>query len=164
MRSLIAAVARRPEVRYLVFGGINTAFSYGLFWIALVALHACAVPGDYAIAITFSWVVSNLTSFVLQRRFVFHGSGHPMRELVKFTSVSFGSFLANIALSTLSVALGFTSQTEKLVSQLIVTAILVVATYILHRVFSFRPRPMVEPAGTTAIARPEFDSDDPPAR
>lgn len=122
-----------------MFGGLNTAFSYGLFTVALLALHAWGVPGDYAIAITFSWIVSNLTSFVLQRRFVFRGTGHPFREFVKFTSVTFGSFLANLAMSWFSASiLGFDSAIEKLVSQLIVTVILVVITYALHKSFSFR--------------------------
>ncbi|GAA2003966.1 GtrA family protein [Microbacterium ulmi] len=151
MRSLILAISRRPEIRYIVFGGLNTAFSYALFTVGLLALHAVGVPGDYAIAITFSWLVSNLTSFVLQRRFVFRGTGHPFREFVKFTSVTFGSFLANLALSWLSAAvLGFDSAAEKLVSQLIVTIILVVATYVLHKTFSFR-KPGAEPAGMVAV-------------
>lgn len=162
MPSLITAVTRRPEVRYLFFGGLNTAFSYGLFTVGLLVLHAARVPGDYAIAITFSWLVSNVTSFVLQRRFVFRASGHVVREFVRFSSVTFGSFLANIGLSTLSVWLGFTSQTEKLVSQLIVTVVLVVITYVLHKVFSFRPGREVEPAGTTAVAAPEFGDDERP--
>jgi putative flippase GtrA len=161
VRSLIAEVSRRPEIRYLFFGGLNTAFSYGLFTIALLLLHSWSVPGDYAIAITFSWIVSNVTSFVLQRRYVFRGTGHPVREFIKFTSVTFGSFLANLALSWFSASiLGFDSAIEKLVSQLIVTVILVVATYVLHRSFSFR-KVGVEPAGMGAV---EERPDDPPQR
>ena len=151
MSSLIRDVSRRPEVRYLVFGGLNTAFSFGLFTVALLVLHEWGVPGDYAIAITFSWIVSNVTSFVLQRRFVFKGTGHPLREFVKFTSVTFGSFLANLALSWFSAeVLGFTGAVEKLISQFIVTVILVVATYVLHRTFSFRSSG-AEPAGMVAV-------------
>jgi len=151
MRNLVLALARRPEIRYLVFGGLNTAFSYGLFAVALLLLHAAEVPGDYAIAITFSWVVSNLTSFLLQRRFVFRGTGHPFREFVKFTSVTLGSFLANLAMSWFSASvLGFDSAVEKLVSQLIVTVILVVVTYVLHKTFSFR-KPGAEPTGMVAV-------------
>lgn len=151
MRSLIVAISRRPEARYLVFGGLNTAFSYGLFAVALLALNALAVPGDYAIAITFSWIVSNLTSFVLQRRFVFGGTGHPVREFVKFTSVTFGSFLANVAMSWFSASvLGFDTANEKLISQLVVTVILVVVTYVLHKSFSFR-KAGAAPAGMVAV-------------
>jgi putative flippase GtrA len=159
MRSLITRISRRPEARYLVFGGLNTAFSYGLFTLALLVLHAWGVPGDYAIAITFSWLVSNLTSFVLQRRFVFHGEGHPFREFVKFTSVTFGSFLANLGLSWISAsALGFDSATEKLVSQFVVTIILVIATYVLHKSFSFR-RAAAAPTGMVAVEEPIASSD-----
>ena len=158
MRRLVTALAQRSEVRYLFFGGLNTAFSYGLFTAGLLLLHVWGVPGDYAIAITFSWIVSNLTSFVLQRRYVFHGSGRVLREFVKFSSVSFGSFLANIALSSLSVWLGFTSAPQKLVSQLIVTVVLVIVTYLLHKYFSFGRRSVIEPAGTGSVAAPGFDS------
>lgn len=151
MRELALAVTRRPEVRYLVFGGLNTAFSYGLFAVALLILHSAGIPGDYAIAITFSWIVSNVTSFLLQRRFVFRGTGNPFREFVKFTSVTFGSFLANLAMSWFSVnVLGFDSAIEKLISQLVVTVILVVATYVLHKTFSFRKFGS-EPAGMGAV-------------
>jgi putative flippase GtrA len=151
MRSLVLTVSRRPEVRYLVVGGLNTAFSFGLFTVALLLLHAAGVPGDYAIAITFSWIVSNLTSFLLQRRFVFRGTGNPFREFVKFTSVTFGSFLANLAMSWFSASvLGFDTAAEKLVSQLIVTVILVVVTYVLHRTFSFR-KAGAAPSGMVAV-------------
>lgn len=150
MRGLIIAASRRPEVRYLIVGGLNTAFSYGLFAVALVLLHSWSVPGDYAIAITFSWIVSNLTSFTLQRRFVFAGTGHPVREFVKFTSVTFGSFLANLGLSWLSAAiLGFDGAIEKLISQVVVTIVLVIGTYLLHRGFSFGGG--VEPSGIVAV-------------
>lgn len=151
VRRLIAGIAGRPEVRYLFFGGLNTAFSYALFTVALLILHAYRVPGDYAIAITMSWIVSNFTSFVLQRRYVFKGSGRPFREFVKFTSVTFGSFLANLALSWFSATvLGFDDAVEKLISQLVVTVLLVLATYVLHRTFSFR-KSAAEPAGMGAV-------------
>lgn len=150
MPALFATIIQRPEVRYLVVGGLNTAFSYGLFTVALLLLHGWGVPGDYAIAISFSWIVSNLTSFALQRRFVFSGTGHPVREFIKFTSVTFGSFLANLALSWFSATvLGFDTAVEKLVSQLIVTAFLVIVTYLLHRGFSFRDSSA--PAGIVAV-------------
>ena len=151
MRDVFAAVTKRPEVRYLVFGGLNTAFSYGLFTVALLVLHSWEVPADYAIAITFSWIVSNLTSFLLQRRFVFRGTGNPVREFIKFTSVTFGSFLANLGLSWFSAEiLGFDSAVEKLISQFVVTVILVVVTYVLHKSFSFR-KAGAEPAGMGAV-------------
>ena len=155
MRSVFLAAVRRPEVRYLIFGGLNTAFSYSVFAIALLVLHALGVPGDYAIAITFSWLVSNLTSFLLQRRFVFHGRGHLFREFVKFTSVTFGSFLANLGLSWFSASvLGFDTATQKLISQLVVTVVLVSITYVLHKTFSFR-NAGAEPLGMVAVDEDE---------
>lgn len=160
MRNLLLAVSRRPEIRYLVFGGLNTAFSYGLYAVALLALDAWGVAADYAIAITFSWIVSNVTSFLLQRHFVFRGTGHPFREFVKFTSVTLGSFFANLALSWFSASvLGFDTATEKLVSQLVVTMILVIVTYVLHRSFSFRDRGAA-PAGMVAVEE-DSEADDP---
>lgn len=150
MSGLLARISARAEIRYLVFGGLNTAFSYGVFAAGLLALSAAGVPGDYAIAITFSWIVSNVTSFVLQRRFVFRGTGHVVREFLRFTSVTLGSFLANLVLSWFSASvLGFSEPVEKLVSQLIVTVLLVVVTYVLHRSFSFRKA--VEPTGMVGL-------------
>lgn len=135
----LSALVQRPEARYLFFGGLNTAFSYGLYSVFLVALHALGVPGDFAIATALSWIISNATSFLLQRRFVFRSRRRVFGEFVKFSSVTFGSFVANLALGAFAVAvLGLTSQAEKLISQLVITVILVIATYVLHKVYSFR--------------------------
>lgn len=159
VRALLVNLSRRPEMRYLVVGGMNTAFSYALFTVALLILHAASVPGDYAIAIAFSWLLSNLTSFVLQRRFVFSATARPVREFVRFTSVTFASFLANLALSWVSAELlGFGGAAEKLVSQLVVTVFLVVITYVLHKTFSFRDRP-AEPVGMIAVDESEDDAE-----
>lgn len=153
MRTFFAAVAARPEVRYLFFGGVNTAFSYGLYTVFLLMLHAWAVPGDFIWATTLSWLISNATSFVLQRKFVFRSDRRVLREFVRFSSVTFGSFLANIALGAFAVGvLGLSSATEKLVSQLVITVVLVVATYALHKFFSFRSSPaQTEVLGTSAV-------------
>jgi|GEM_PF-2812774 len=157
MRRTLAAALGRPEVRYLIVGGLNTAFSYGLYSLALIILHALAVPGDYAIAVTFSWLVSNLTSFALQRRFVFGGAGNVLIEFVRFSSVTLGSFFANLAMGTFAVVvLGLDSQIEKLVSQLVITMILVVITYVLHRTFSFRRPSHTEALGSVAVATGEI--------
>ncbi len=140
-------------MRYLFFGGLNTAFSYGLYTVFLLLLHAFAVPGDFVWATALSWIISNATSFVLQRRFVFRSTRGVAREFVKFSSVTFGSFLANIALGAFAVGvLGLSSAPEKLVSQLVITIVLVVATYVLHKIFSFRaPEAPVEVFGTSAV-------------
>ncbi|WP_159501790.1 GtrA family protein [Microbacterium sp. 18062] len=159
MRSLITAVVARPEVRYLFFGGLNTAFSYGLYSVFLIVLHALRVPADFAIATTLSWLISNATSFALQRRYVFRSSGRLLREFAKFSSVTFGSFLANLGLGVFAVAaLGLDSQAEKLVSQLVITFILVVATYVLHKAYSFRKPQGAEVLGTAGVLNVEAEN------
>lgn len=160
MRTFLAAAAARPEVRYLFFGGVNTAFSYGLYTVFLLALHALAVPGDFLWATSLSWLISNATSFVLQRKFVFRSTRGVTREFVKFSSVTFGSFLANIALGAFAVGvLGLTTASEKLVSQLVITVILVVATYVVHKFFSFgSPSVDAEALGTSAVERGPDDT------
>lgn len=159
VRTFLSAVAARPEMRYLFFGGINTAFSYGLYSGFLVALHAFDVPGDFAIATALSWVISNLTSFALQRRFVFRSRDGVLREFLRFSSVTLGSFIANLALGFYAVAvLGLDSQVEKLLSQLVITFVLVVATYILHKVFSFRGAG-ADAFGTVGVAETDADTE-----
>lgn len=147
-------------MRYLFFGGVNTAFSYGLYTVFLLALHALAVPGDFLWATSLSWLISNATSFVLQRKFVFRSTRGVTREFVKFSSVTFGSFLANIALGAFAVGvLGLTTASEKLVSQLVITVVLVLATYVLHKFFSFgSPSVDAEVLGTSAVERGPDDS------
>ncbi|MFF8188118.1 GtrA family protein [Microbacterium sp. NPDC016588] len=153
MRTFFAAMAARPEVRYLFFGGLNTAFSFGLYTVFLLALHAVGVPGDFLWATTLSWLISNATSFALQRRFVFRSSRGVVAEFVRFSSVTFGSFVANLALGAFAVGvLGLTGPGEKLISQLVITVVLVVVTYVLHKFFSFRPvSAHTEVLGTSAV-------------
>lgn len=156
MRAFLTAVANRPEIRYLFFGGLNTAFSYGLYSLFLVLLALLHVPGDFVIATALSWLISNATSFVLQRRYVFRSRGHRFREFVRFSSVTFGSFLANIALGAFAVGvLGLTGTVEKLVSQLVITVVLVIATYVLHKFFSFGQGRTAEVLGTSAVIEDE---------
>ncbi|MBZ4487094.1 GtrA family protein [Microbacterium sp. cx-55] len=151
MRTFLSTVAARPEVRYLFFGGINTAFSYGLYSVFLITLHHFEVPGDFAIATALSWLISNVTSFALQRRFVFRSSARIVREFVRFSSVTLGSFAANLALGLFAVTvLGLNGQGEKLLSQLVITVILVIATFALHKAFSFRGD-RVDAFGTGAV-------------
>jgi putative flippase GtrA len=158
VRTFLSVVAARPEIRYLFFGGINTAFSYGLYSAFLIALHALSVPGDFAIATALSWVISNATSFALQRRFVFRSTQRVFREFVKFSSVTFGSFVANLALGAFAVGvLGLYSQSEKLVSQLVITFVLVIATYALHKAFSFRSSHQTEVLGTSGVLNEDSD-------
>lgn len=162
MRTFFAAAAARPEVRYLFFGGINTAFSYGLYTVFLLALHAAGVPGDFAWATALSWLISNATSFFLQRRFVFRSGRRVLGQFVRFSSVTFGSFLANLALGAFAVGvLGLDSPVEKLVSQLVITIVLVVATYVLHKFFSFGSDP--GRSSHTALSPGRDGADTPPA-
>ena len=135
------ALLANQKVRYLFFGSLNTALAYGLYLGFLWALDLAGVRWDYVLATTLSWIVSNVTSFALQRRFVFAAEGPLVPQFLRFTSVTLGSFGANLALGVFAVeVLGLTTRNEKAVSQLVITGILVVVTFFLHRGFSFRRR------------------------
>lgn len=137
----LAQLLKIQQLRYLVVGGLNTALSYGLYVLFLWVLDAVDFRWDYIAATAASWLLSNITSFFLQRTFVFRAAdaGLGLRDFARFTSVTLASFGANLALGAISVELlGFTGRTEKMISQLVITGVLVIVTYFLHRGFSFR--------------------------
>lgn len=139
VRVSITALWANKQLRYLFFGSLNTAFAYGVYALILWLVSLSHSRWDYVLATGISWLISNVTSFLLQRQLVFIGKGKVWHEFVRFTSVTGVSFIVNLGMGAFAVeVLGLDSHIQKLVSQFVITLILVVATYFLHQNFSFR--------------------------
>jgi putative flippase GtrA len=125
---------RKQGLRYLLVGGWNTVFGYGLF----AGLHL-AFPGvHYLIILVISTVIAVLQAFVLYRIWVFEVRGQWLRDLARFSTVYVGGFLANLAILPLLVEV---AGLPILLAQAIVLGGTIVASFFAHRSFSFRRPP-----------------------
>ena len=95
----LSALLRNQFVRFLIVGGVNTAFSY--------AVYACLLYAGlpYVAANFGALVAGTLFSFRTQGRFVF--GNRDGRLIVRFAACWCAIFLVNITLIRLLIALGF---------------------------------------------------------
>jgi putative flippase GtrA len=138
-----AQILADQRVRYLLVGGYNTVFGYGVF----AALYL--LIGDWApyLALAFvANVVGVLNAFVAYRLLVFRVRGNLGRDLVRFSSVYLVAFVLNLAL--LPVA-GEVIGLPTLLAQAVVLFVTAVISYLGHKNFSFRrPAEASAPAPT----------------
>lgn len=121
-------------VRYLLVGLWNTIFGYG-FFAALEIIVGEAVP--YMAILVIAQVVSTFMAYILYRYVVFKVRGHFWRDLVRFSLVYAAAFAVNLVLLPVMVSgLGW----NVLLSQALIVAGTVIASFFAHRSFSFRRR------------------------
>jgi len=120
------------KLRYLVVGGFNTAFSYGLFcgfqFFLGEKIH-------YLFILALTHFISVFNSFFNFRFFVFRSNGNFWYEYLKINIVYLFYFFINAFLLYIikdKMHIGI------LIAQLICTAILIIATYFTHKYFSFK--------------------------
>jgi putative flippase GtrA len=123
---------RREQVLYLVVGGWNTVFGYGV-WALLQYLLGAHL--HYLVIVALSWPIAVLNAYCGYRVLVFRSQGSVLRELPRFSVVYLAALAVNLAL--LPVALAVLPFTIYLV-QALFTALVVVGSYLGHRYFSFR--------------------------
>jgi putative flippase GtrA len=81
--------------RFLLVGGFNTAFGYGLF--ALLNWWLTPVPYGYLLATLLSSVISITVAFLGYKWVVFRTKGHYLREWVRCVGVYGSSMLISLA-------------------------------------------------------------------
>jgi len=126
----------KQGVRYLIVGIWNTIFGYGLFAVLEVSLGN-RIP--YILLLAVAQVVATINAFFCYRWLVFKVSGYFWRDLWRFSLVYAGAFAVNlVALPFLVEVFGM----NVLVAQALVVGGTIVASFLLHRNFSFgRPGP-----------------------
>lgn len=125
------------RVRFVVVGGFNTAFGYGLF-IALELLGGARA--NYFVSLYGAFLLSTTTAFILHRRFTYRrtGTGSIWLDFVRFQGVYLVSLAINsAALPLLVEKLHFTPIAAQGVVVLVTTA----TSYFGHKYFSFRRKP-----------------------
>lgn len=123
---------RNEKVRYILAGGYNTFFGYGVFAILWLlwgqSLH-------YVILLSISHVIAVTNAFFCYRIWVFRKKGGMLGDFFRFNLVYLGTFAFNLlALPTLVEGMSF----HPLFAQALVVFVTVVASYLLHRRFSFK--------------------------
>lgn len=128
----------RQGSRFVLVGVVNTAFGFGLF-AALELLVGDRVP--YLYLLVMAHFVSVFEAYIMQRFFVFEAQGHWWGDLIRFWSVYLSALAVNlVALPVLVETVGV----AVLPAQALVLTLIVGATFIAHRRFTFR-RPLVAP-------------------
>ena len=125
---------RREQILYLVFGGWNTLFGYGIWALLQYALGE-RLP--YLAIVVVSWPIAVLNAYVVYRYFVFRSRGPILREFPRFSLVYLATLLVNLAL--LPVALRVLPFSIYVVQALFL-AVVVACSYLGHRYFSFGGR------------------------
>ncbi|MGB7240441.1 MAG: GtrA family protein [Rhodococcus sp. (in: high G+C Gram-positive bacteria)] len=125
-------IVKNQALAFLLVGGVNTALGTG--WFIVFQLLIGEQYGYHA-AIVLGYLCNVLCAFALYRYLVFRVRGHFFKDLVRFFIVNFGAFVANISLMTVAVSL---LHFPPIPSQLVVTAIMAVASFFGYRDFSFR--------------------------
>jgi putative flippase GtrA len=128
-------------VRYLLVGGFNTCFGYGLFVAFNYLFRALGVYGS-EIASLLGNVIAITVAFLGYKWFVFRTHGNYLREWLRCLSVYGSSMLfALVMLPPLTLLLrrwyGH-SQMASNVAAAILTVVTVAASYFGHKHFSFR--------------------------
>jgi putative flippase GtrA len=127
------------KVRFLLAGGWNTAFGYGVFTV-LVLLFSYVM--HYTLLLVIAYVVATLNAFVIYRRFVFRVRGDWVRDLIRFVGVYVVSLVLNlVALPVLVEVAGF----RVLVAQAVAVCVTGVVSFVAHKRFSFRRQPLADP-------------------
>lgn len=119
------------KVAYLVVGVINTLVGFLTFvaWIMLLGDHL------YNLAVLLSYSVSIVIAFVLHRTFVFKVQGNLVRDFAGFVVVNSTGLGLNLMLMFVAVSL---LGAPPIPAQIVVLALVAIATFFGHRHISFR--------------------------
>ena len=131
----------RRILRYLVVGGWNTAFGYGVF-AGFNYLLTGVIPYPYMVANVLGYVVSITTAYLAYKVFVFKTKGNYLREYLRTYVVYGASCLTSLAMLPVCVLLvRLVYPNPKLapyIAQAVVMPVVVAMSYFGHKKFSFK--------------------------
>lgn len=119
-------------IRYGVFGGICTGINLLLFVLfQQLGMH-------YLLANTVSYAIAVVINFFLNKNHVFRGSGQSEKNVGnKFVRFMFVRVLSLAADNTLLYLVVSRLRMNQYVSKIVISIVLIVATYILNKLFVF---------------------------
>lgn len=132
-RALAFLGSRKQPLRFLIAGGINTAFGLSLYPALLWASPWLRL--HYLIALGIAQVISLTFAFTVYKSFVFRGKSNPLREVSAFISFYGVNYAVNWA------ALPFLVEVVHIppvIAQIGFTIVLIVGSYFWHSKVTFR--------------------------
>lgn len=122
----------RQGLRYLIVGGFNVCFTLAVFWV-LDRLYSDVIGVQAVYWISALLGIAN--GFIWQRLLVWRSRNSWRGEFVRFLVVNIGTSITNSLLLLLAVEVaGF----EAFPSQVVITGLLVISSFLLTRVWVFR--------------------------
>lgn len=129
-----ARLLANQKVRFLIVGGFNTVFGYGLF-ASFYRFVFSDVQFGYLISLVASYAAAITVAFFLYRRFVFPVADRLLRDFVAFLGVNAVAVAVNFALLPVLVEV---FDVYPLVAQAAVVVCTTMISYFGHRDISFR--------------------------
>ena len=127
-------IKHAQKLHYLLIGGWNTAFGYGVF----IALYYGTARFNihYVVVLVLSQIINVTSAYFLYKRFVFKTKGNLIREYCRFCTFYWLSFAANLILLPASVEL---LGLNPVISQGLLIIITAVTSYLWHANYTFSP-------------------------
>ena len=122
----------REQILYLVVGGWNTLFGYGVWAMMQFLLQDYLY---YLVILVISWPFAVTNAYFCYRHFVFHSKNKVWRELPRFSLVYVITLVAGLVMLPILV---HTLPYNLYVIQALFTVVVVVLSYLSHKYFSFR--------------------------
>jgi len=120
------------KLRFLVVGGWNTAFSYGVLFMLDTLLHQYL---HYTIIMFVAWVIGVTQNLFTFKLFVFRTKGHWVKEYLRSYVVYSGSFVLNLAIVAVIISLWHPRLS---IAQLPALVIVTIISYVGHKYFTYR--------------------------
>jgi putative flippase GtrA len=126
--------AHREKVLYLIVGGWNTAFQYGVFSLCWYLLGNHVHP---VLILLVSYLVASVNGFLSFRYLVFRPVSHPLVEYLRYQAVYIPILVLNMV--ALPLILKHT-RFNAYVAQTFFIIVAIVAAYVGNKYFTFRQR------------------------
>ena len=150
---LIGGLLGDERVRFILVGGFNTAFGYGLFVLFELLLGPRV---SYFVSLYGSFIIATVVAFFLHRNVTYRvrGTGNVLIDFLRFMSVYLLSLGINsIALPLLVEVFGV----RVLPAQALIVIVTTLVSYFGHKFFSFRRAP-----GKRQVSGPAVSENDGP--
>ena len=125
---------RIKSLKFLIVGGINTAWSYALY-VALIwaGFH-------YNSALILAYIAGILTGYLMNRHLTFASHGRPHHSFLKYWVTYIIVYIVNLILLNLIVGLKLL---DPVLGQLLVVGVITVISFLLQNFWVFQHEPAV---------------------
>jgi putative flippase GtrA len=128
-----ARIAQHEEkLRFLVVGGWNVVFSYGMLWVLDGLLHARL---HYTLILTINWVIGVTHNLFTFKLLVFRTKGNWLTEYLRSFVVYAGTFVVNLAIVAVIMEIW---RPRLVIAQLPAIAVVTIISYLGHKNFTYR--------------------------